>query len=47
VTETTEPSRTGGNVLHEPVALAVLSLGFWAVAALAEASVLVLIADRR
>jgi hypothetical protein len=31
------------NVLHEPVPLAALSLGFWAVSALAEAYVLVLI----
>jgi hypothetical protein len=35
------------NVLHEPVTLATLSLGFWAVSALAEAYALVLVADRR
>ncbi|MFI5956169.1 hypothetical protein [Cryptosporangium sp. NPDC051539] len=34
------------NVLHEPPSLAVLSLGFWAVAALAEAYLLVFVADR-
>jgi hypothetical protein len=35
------------NVLHEPVSLAALSLGFWAVSALAEAYAIVFIADRR
>jgi hypothetical protein len=35
------------NVLHEPITPATLSLGFWAVSALAEAYALVLVADRR
>jgi hypothetical protein len=34
------------NVLHEPVSLGALAAGFWAVAALAEAYVLVFVVDR-
>ncbi|GAB3838008.1 hypothetical protein ACFPIJ_16045 [Dactylosporangium cerinum] len=35
------------NVLHQPVPLTVLSLGFWSVPALLEAYILVLVLDRR
>ena len=35
------------NVLHEPVPLVALSLGFWSVPALSQAYVIVFIADRR